>query len=300
MRVSLRRTLTRVAAVGVAVAALNLLAASCGDDPEDTTSNNDPPASAADDRGGDTSEDPVTDPLDGSTFISTSVTGHDLVDGTEVRLSFEDGQLGVSAGCNSMGGAYSIVDDRLEIEGAMRTTEMACEAPLMDQDRWLAEWVAKGLTWQRDGDTLTLTGGDVVMELVDESAGGTIEGAWQLETIISSEAASSVPAEVETPTMEITGDQVSVFTGCNRGGATVESSDGSLTFGPMRLTRMACAEAAMQLEATVAAAFEGTVPFTVTADRLTIGERPARLAACRGLTGGITASATTPRSSRPW
>ena len=219
----------------------------------------------------------MTDPLDGSTFTSTSVTGHDLVPGSTVRLSFEDGQLGVSAGCNQMGGGYSLVDDRLQIDGAMRSTEMACDPPLMDQDTWLAGWIADGPSWQLDGDTLTLTGGDVVMELVDETAGATIEGAWELETIVSGDAASSVPADVETPTLEIIGDEVSVFTGCNRGGATIEAADGTLTFGPMRLTRMACPDPAMQLEGTVAATLEGTVPYTVTAERLTIGDDGAQL-----------------------
>ena len=40
---------------------------------------------------------------------------------------------------------------------------------------------------------------------------------------------------------------------------------------------MACPDPAMQLESTVAATLEGTVPFTVTADRLTIGDDGAQL-----------------------
>ena len=243
MRASLHRTLTRVAAVGAALTALSLLAASCGDDPEGTAGSDDTPASSADDgTEGTDSEDTMTDPLDGSTFTSTSVTGHDLVAGTSARVSFEDGQLGVSAGCNQMGGGYSLDGDQLVIDGPMRTTEMACDPPLMDQDAWLADWVGAGLTWQLDGDTLTLSGGDIAMELRAEVAGdGTIEGTWQLDTIVSGDAASSVPAEVETPTLEITGDQVSVFTGCNRGGTTIETTEDSITFGPLRLPHMACA-----------------------------------------------------------
>ena len=46
--------------------------------------------------------------LDGRTFLSTGVQGQTLVPGSTIRLSFKDGQLGISAGCNRMGGAYSI------------------------------------------------------------------------------------------------------------------------------------------------------------------------------------------------
>lgn len=257
-----------------AIVAISLLAAACGEDPaadDDGTPTSHPPGGATESP--DTSAGVSTDnPLEGTTFTSTSLTGHDLVAGTAVRLSF-DGQLGVSAGCNSMGGGYSLDGDRLVIDGPMWTTEMACDPPLMDQDTWLASWISDGLTWVLAGDVLTLTGGDVVMELAAESAEpGTVEGSWELDTILSGETASSVPADVETPTLEFTGLQVSAFTGCNRGAAPVEIAEDTITFGPLRLTRMACPEPAMQLEATVAATLEGTVPFTVTADRLTMGD----------------------------
>ena len=269
MHRSTHRTLGRVLVAVAVLAALSLLAASCGDDPDTSNGNDDTT----------TSEDPMTDPLDGSTFTSTSVTGHELVDGSAVRLMFEDGQLGLSAGCNQMGGGYSLDGDRLVIDGAMRSTEMACDPPLMDQDSWLASWVGEGLTWRLDGAVLTLSGADVVMELTAETTdeGGTVEGSWELDTILSGEVASSVPADVETPTLDITADQMSVFTGCNRGGATVEVSEGSITFGPLRLTRMACPEPAMQLEATVTAVLDGTVPYTVTAELLTIGDESSGL-----------------------
>ena len=54
-----------------------------------------------------------------------------------MRLSFVDGQLGASGGCNSMGGSYVVDGDRLAVE-QMMTTEMACEPALMEQDQWLA------------------------------------------------------------------------------------------------------------------------------------------------------------------
>ena len=42
--------------------------------------------------------------LDGTTYESTSVEGHDLVPGEPVRLVFEDDTMSVSAGCNTLFG----------------------------------------------------------------------------------------------------------------------------------------------------------------------------------------------------
>ena len=59
------------------------------------------------------SADPMS--VDGRTFLSTDVTqdGEErpLVDGTQIRLAFSDGQLSASAGCNTIGGTYSIDGD---------------------------------------------------------------------------------------------------------------------------------------------------------------------------------------------
>ena len=51
--------------------------------------------------------------LDGRTFLSTDVTGTSLVPGSQVSLTFKDGSINVSGGCNSMSGAYTVTGDRL-------------------------------------------------------------------------------------------------------------------------------------------------------------------------------------------
>lgn len=270
---------TRHAATALlALALVGLMATACGEEQADETTTTTTAEPAGETGNGDTEED-MSDPLDGTVFLSTSVTGRDLVPDSTVRLSFEDGQIGVSAGCNSMGGGYSLDGDQIVIDGEMRSTLMGCEQALMDQDTWLGAWVNAGLTWQLDGTTLTLTGDDVTMELAAEqpAGDGTVEGAWQLDTIIDGETAASVPADVETPTLEVTGDQVNVFTGCNRGGGTVEVADTTLTFGPMRLTRMACDEPAMALEATVTRLLDGAVPYVLKGELLTLGDDDAGL-----------------------
>ena len=55
--------------------------------------------------------------LDGSTFESTSVEGHDLVPGSTVRLTFEKGSLSANAGCNTMSSSYDVFDGRIAWTG---------------------------------------------------------------------------------------------------------------------------------------------------------------------------------------
>ena len=110
---------------------------------------------------------PVPASLESRTFLSTGVQGHDLVAGTHVRLSFKDGQVGINAGCNSMSGAYQIVDGRL-VTGNMAITEMGCEPPLMAQDQWVGAFIG-GAMLTVAGDTLTLRNGDTTMTLKDRA-----------------------------------------------------------------------------------------------------------------------------------
>ncbi|TWI05746.1 heat shock protein HslJ [Luteimonas cucumeris] len=51
-----------------------------------------------------------------------------------LTLSFDDGNLGVSGGCNRQGGSYELdAQNQLKV-GALRATMMACDAPLMQAD----------------------------------------------------------------------------------------------------------------------------------------------------------------------
>lgn len=111
---------------------------------------------------GDGREDPdqIVEPtsLDGRTFRSTATTGHDLVPGSEVTLTFADGVLVVQAGCNSMRAAYSQQDDALRWTGPAAATLMACPEELMEQDQWLANRFTTGWTVADDGSA------DLVLE----------------------------------------------------------------------------------------------------------------------------------------
>jgi heat shock protein HslJ len=110
--------------------------------------------------------------LAGHEFLSMAVEGHDLVEGTEIRIGFTDGSLSAHAGCNSMGGDYTIDGDILDV-GPMFATEMGCEQALMDQDTWLAEFLTSAPTASLDSDVLVLERDGTIITMLDrESARG--------------------------------------------------------------------------------------------------------------------------------
>jgi len=210
--------------------------------------------------------------LAGRTLLSTDLQGATLVPGSRVTMTFkDDGSLGASAGCNSMGGAYTIDGDRLTTSQLMMT-EMGCAEPLMKQDAWLSTFLSD-VKVTLDGDTLTLDDGSATLTLVDKTVATPdqpIEGTlWVVDGIVSGEAVSSVPAGV-TASLRIVDGQAEVRFGCNSGGGPVEVTSDRLTFGPMISTKMACGPDAMAMEAAVSTVLTDTIAYTIDADTLTL------------------------------
>lgn len=204
---------------------------------------------------------PTADDLDGTTFESTDVTGHELVADTTITLAFQADAVSANAGCNSMNGGYTITDGTLEV-AAMASTMMACSDELMDQDTWLAEFLASGPEIALDGDSLTLTGGESTLTLAavqDADVEGT---TWMITGTVANEAVSSIPQGAE-PSLTITDGQAAIVTGCNNGSGSVEVTDTTLTFGPIATTKMACEPDLDDLEATVLAVLQGEVTYEI-------------------------------------
>lgn len=103
--------------------------------------------------------------LNGRTYTSTSVRGHELVEGTRVKLAFEDGRMSVNGGCNTMGADYEVDHGTLRWTGEVMSTLMGCAADLQAQDEWLNRLFTDGVDAEIDGDVLTLTTSEVSLEL---------------------------------------------------------------------------------------------------------------------------------------
>lgn len=211
--------------------------------------------------------------LDGREFLSTEVEGFDLVDGTQIRLSFDGRSLGIHAGCNHIFGEFDIEGDRL-VGGQFGTTEMACEPDLMAQDRWVTDVFALEPRLSLDGDTLTVRGvAGIVITFVDREVADPdrpLEGVrWVLDGIRTQDAVSSVALGVEA-SITFEDGRALVEAGCNTGSAEVQIGDDVITFGPLALTRMMCEPDAMEVEGYVTELLDGDVQYRIEANRLTL------------------------------
>ena len=100
--------------------------------------------------------------------MSTEVEGRDLVEDATIGLSFEDGRMTASAGCNTQSGSYEIDGDTLRWSEPVASTMMACSPELEEQDHWLHELLTDGVTASLDDSTLTLESVDVNIVLEAE------------------------------------------------------------------------------------------------------------------------------------
>lgn len=239
---------SRTLLAGLAGAAL--LLAACGDDENE-------PADA-------------TASVEGKTFLSVGSDNFEIVEGSTIRLTFQDGSIGAVAGCNNLGGSYVIVDGVLQV-GDLVQTQMACDEALMDQDERLVEFLGSEPTVTIDGSDMTLTSGDASIDFQDRETADPdrpLEGTtWNVTGSISADAVSSVP---EGASITITGDTVAVNTGCNTGSGGVTVTDDTITFDAIAITKKACDEAVTELENQVLTVLTGEVTYEIEADSLTL------------------------------
>lgn len=274
----MRRQLTRLLATLLATGLL----VSCGDDGDDTTTADG--AGSSDDGSADSGDpdDGGLGDLDGREFLSQSVTedGQDrpLVDGTQIRLSFENGEVRANAGCNHLFAEGELDGDHLVVQG-MGGTEMGCDPELHDQDEWLIDLLSSEPTVSLDGDTLTITGDATVIELLDREVAQPdqdLEGpTWELSGMINGETASSTPNGA-VATIEFADQQVTVqVEGCNSGSAPAEVSDDGSTepeilFGDLVMTRMACPDPQTEVETALVNVLHDSVTYEIEASSLTL------------------------------
>lgn len=217
-------------------------------------------------------------PLDASEWLSIAVTedGADrpLVDGTQIRLSFTDGQLGATAGCNSVGGPYRIEGGLLLFEGG-GMTEMGCDDERHAQDDWLLGFLSSRPSMVVGDDKLTLTSGETVVTLQDSEVAEPdlpLTGTrWTVDSIISGDTVSSVPNGARA-TLTFTDDgRIEANTGCNTGSGSYEVSGASLRISEFFITLGGCDGPTAQLESALTAVIKpGQLEYAIDASSLTL------------------------------
>lgn len=253
------RGLAMTARTGAAMLLLGLLGA-CGDDaddPGDSSSSESPSTSSA-------SAAPMgldAAALDGTAYVSTSVGGHDLVDGTAVEVRFEGQTMSVWAGCNTMLGPFAVEGSSLAWTAEPAATMMACEPELTEQDEWLTDLLGRGVEATLGDGTLTLASDEVTVELARqgrEDLSGLLSRTWTVIGTVSDSAVSRLPVRTRRPRLDVGSDGVArLFTGCRSGRVIVQVDGTTLTFSDATVQRGRCAGPARQTERAVLALLDG-------------------------------------------
>ncbi|WP_168708294.1 MULTISPECIES: META domain-containing protein [unclassified Rhodococcus (in: high G+C Gram-positive bacteria)] len=108
---------------------------------------------------------PDTDAVTFEQFEATEVSGHALVPGTSITISMAStgGAAAFNSGCNTLFGTLNSEAGVVNGPGAeasngpMGSTMMACDDALMEQDRWLQEFLDSTPVWILGEDTVTLS-----------------------------------------------------------------------------------------------------------------------------------------------
>ena len=100
---------------------------------------------------------PAGDPLEGTSWVLRTYGGASLIPGTEITLTFEEGQVRGSSGCNTYGGSYQVDGDKITMTD-LYMTEMACLDPegVMDQELEYLELLRDAQAFQVDGAELVI------------------------------------------------------------------------------------------------------------------------------------------------
>jgi heat shock protein HslJ len=259
-------------------AAVALVVAACGSD-SSTTSN--PSTSTSD-----TTVNPAdpSDPVDlaGTRWVAdTLILGGavvPIVPLAEPTIDFtEDGRgFGGTTGCNSYGGEYTVAGNTIQF-GAMNQTEMACEEPLMRQERDVLTVLQSATAFTLQDGVLTI--GDITgsaLQFIDRAVAfpdaELTSTQWVADTLLMGDTASSMDAaNPVTLFIDSTASEATGSTGCNDYTASVEPSRTQLTFGQMSVTERGCVEAGvMETEQFVLALFQGELQVDIDGDRLTL------------------------------
>lgn len=104
--------------------------------------------------------------LEGTSWVLVRYANQPPIPGTAPTLSFEDGQVGGNASCNSFGGDVRLSGDRIEF-GDLFWTLMACMDPegVMEQEQAYMALLGQAQHFEVMGNQLVITtvGGDTLV-----------------------------------------------------------------------------------------------------------------------------------------
>jgi heat shock protein HslJ len=176
------------------------------------------------------------------------------------------GKLSGFSGCNQYSGTYTASGSSIRVSDKLASTQMACRASLMLQERAYLKALTSARTYSVKSGTLTLSSSRGIrlatFGVQSQSLAGT---KWDVVAYNNGkQAVVSVDASTKL-TAAFTKDHVSGFAGCNDYDATVTTAPPKITVGPVASTRKACSQPAgvMEQESAYLAALQSAATYSL-------------------------------------
>jgi heat shock protein HslJ len=202
------------------------------------------------------------------------------VDGQEIAvpanppmtLTLAGSEVGGSGGCNSFGGSVAVTGDQVDF-GDLASTLIGCDEPLARGEQIYLTALGRVERGARDGASLTLRGTGVELRftaIAPTPAAALIGTRWQLESIITGDAAMSAIGIEQATLLFGDGGTVAGSTGC-RDFAVAFSGDARRTsIDPVRIATGDCSGPSMTIEQAVLATLADGATAHVEQDRLIV------------------------------
>ncbi len=211
--------------------------------------------------------------LGGTQWRLTELNGAAPVADSSITVQFsEDGSVAGSGGCNRFHAEYAASDDGVEVKEPMASTMMACDEAIMKQETAFFTALGEAYTFTMSEDALTLIskkGAELAKFAADNQDLEDTE--WTLVAYNNGqEAVVSVLDGSETNFAFGADGKLSGTAGCNRMNGSFTTEDGTIQFGEIAMTRMACPkpEGVMDQEFAVLKALESAATYRVEGDSL--------------------------------
>jgi len=185
-------------------------------------------------------------------------------------VTFEDGGVGGTSGCNSFFGSYTLDGDGIVIE-QIGSTLMACPDPLMQQEQDFLAALSAAAGYAIDGETLQLldAAGNVLATFTrqtEAAAEASLTGvSWSAQAFGEGEVVSSLIAGTQITALFTEQGILSGNAGCNNYNAAYTVDGNTLRIDPAASTRINCnaPEGIMEQEQRYLSALESVAAYRI-------------------------------------
>lgn len=212
------------------------------------------------------------DALADTSWSLQTLNGQPVLAEPAVTLTFADGQVGGTDGCNSFSASYTVNGEKITVDSNMVSTMMACADPIMQQAGAYTAALMQAATFKIDGQTLTLMDGNGAVSATFAGQSSDLSGTSWVVTGYNNgkQAVVSVVIGSELTAAFSPDGQLSGSAGCNNFTASFELSDKTVKIGSVGSTRKMCNEPAgvMEQEQAYLSALETAATYRIDGNQL--------------------------------